>query len=359
VALSSIHLCSGYGGFELALRSVARVRTVAHVERDAYAAAVLVERMAQARLDQAPVWDDLTTFDGRPWRGRVDLITAGFPCQPFSSAGQQRGTDDERWLWPAIASIIADLGPRFVLLENVPQLVRLGLPHVLHDLAQLGFDAEWGLLSAAAVGAPHLRTRLWLVGHAGGPRRAAIGRGGDREEGVVRQVGDHLAQHTGEDVDDPDDGGLDGPAVPEPRRLTSVDLSGRSVRLADADADGGARRQSTRDAVGRDGGAANGAGEAEPRRRRGAVADAEDDGLQGGADRRCGSQVAWPPGRDDHDGWARWIAEGGPQPVLRRCTHGPAAGLADALHLGGNGLVPQAAAHAIRQLLDRGGWELR
>ena len=141
MALRALHLCSGYGGFELALRSVARVRTVAHVERDAYAAAVLVERMGQARLDQAPVWDDLVTFDGGPWRGRVDLITAGFPCQPFSSAGRQRGVDDDRWLWPDIARIIRDVGPRFVLLENVPQLVRLGLPHVLADLADLGFDA--------------------------------------------------------------------------------------------------------------------------------------------------------------------------------------------------------------------------
>lgn len=187
MALSSIHLCSGYGGFELALRSVARVRTVAHVERDAYAAAVLVERMAQARLDQAPVWDDLTTFDGRPWRGRVDLITAGFPCQPFSSAGRQRGTDDERWLWPAIASIVADVGPEFVLLENVPQLVRLGLPHVLHDLADLGFDAEWGLLSASAVGAPHRRERIWIVAHAErSGRRSQVGDDGARQPDPAR-----------------------------------------------------------------------------------------------------------------------------------------------------------------------------
>ena len=117
MVLHALHLCSGYGGFELALRGTAR--TVAHVERDAYAAATLVARMDEARLDRAPIWSDLTTFDARPWRGRVDIVTAGFPCQPFSAAGQQRGIDDDRWLWPAIARIINDVGPRFVVLENV------------------------------------------------------------------------------------------------------------------------------------------------------------------------------------------------------------------------------------------------
>ena len=102
MVLRALHLCSGYGGFELALR-LAGVpsRTVAHVERDTYAAATLVARMEDETLDQAPVWSDLATFDGGPWRGRVDLVTAGFPCQPFSQAGQRRGVDDERWLWPA------------------------------------------------------------------------------------------------------------------------------------------------------------------------------------------------------------------------------------------------------------------
>ena len=84
--------CDGYGGFELAFRHLGLdVRTVCRIERDGYAAAVLVERMAQARLDQAPVWSDLATFDGRPWCGLVDIITAGLPCQPFSSAGRGDG----------------------------------------------------------------------------------------------------------------------------------------------------------------------------------------------------------------------------------------------------------------------------
>ena len=150
MVLPAVHLCSGYAGMELALRGIAR--TVAHVERDAYAAATLVARMEAQELDQAPVWSDLCTFDARAWRGRVALITAGFPCQPFSSAGRKLGTDDDRWLWPEIARIIRDMEPEYVFLENVPGVVRAGLAHVLGDLAELGFDAEWGLLAASAVG---------------------------------------------------------------------------------------------------------------------------------------------------------------------------------------------------------------
>ena len=162
-----MHLCSGYGGFELGLRLAGvPCRSVCHIERDSFAAATLVARMAEKNLDQTPIWDDLTTFDGTAWRGRVDCVTAGFPCQPFSVAGSRLGVDDERWLWPAIERIIREVGPRFVFLENVPQLVRGGLPFVLSDLAQLGFDAEWGLLSASEVGAPHKRERFWLLAHA-------------------------------------------------------------------------------------------------------------------------------------------------------------------------------------------------
>lgn len=96
---TALNLCDGYGGFSRALVPFG-VRTVCRVERDSYAAAILMERMGEARLDQAPIWDDLETFDGVPWRGRVDWITAGFPCPDFSSAGSRAGVDGEHWLWP-------------------------------------------------------------------------------------------------------------------------------------------------------------------------------------------------------------------------------------------------------------------
>ena len=187
MVLHAAHLCSGYGGVELALRLAGiPARTVVHVERDAYAAATLVARMEEAHLDPAPIWSDLCTFDGGAWRGRVDLVSAGFPCQPFSSAGQRRGVDDDRWLWPAVWKCVRDMGPRFLFLENVPQLVRHGLPHVLADLAEDGWAAEWGLLSASAVGAPHKRERFWLLAHADGDgwggQRVPVGREVDGTE---------------------------------------------------------------------------------------------------------------------------------------------------------------------------------
>jgi hypothetical protein len=111
--LAGLALCAGVGGLDLGLRlALGRAyRTVGYVDREAFAAAVLVARMADKALDPAPVWDDIETFDGTAWRGRVDLVSAGFPCQPFSAAGQGRGIDDERWLWPHLARIIAEAGP--------------------------------------------------------------------------------------------------------------------------------------------------------------------------------------------------------------------------------------------------------
>jgi DNA (cytosine-5)-methyltransferase 1 len=102
--LFGLSLCSGAGGLDLRLHlALPEYRTVGHVERDAYAAAILVARMEDAALDPAPVWDDVATFDCRPWRGAVDIVTAGYPCQPFSVAVKRRGADDPRHLWPHAA----------------------------------------------------------------------------------------------------------------------------------------------------------------------------------------------------------------------------------------------------------------
>ena len=286
MVLRALHLCSGYGGFELALRGVAR--TVAHVERDAYAAATLVARMGESRLDQAPIWSDLTTFDGEPWRGRVDLITGGIPCQPFSVAGKRMGLDDDRWLWPDIERIIREVRPRYVFLENVPGVVRAGLPAVLHSLADLGFDAEWGMLRASAVGAPHRRERFWLVAYAAGNGRVHLAGG---ETGDARYLARDGVAASGEDVAD-------------------------TASLGRLQGHGPAARH----------------GWPEP---------------------AASSGHAWPPRPDDHDGWAEWD---GAQPAVRRGPDGSPRWLADALHLGGNGLVPQCARVAWDLLTERGAW---
>ena len=160
-----LSLCAGVGMLDLGLRlAMPGTRTVCYVEREVPAAAILAARMRDGILHEAPIWSDLTTFDARAWRGRVDLVVGGFPCQPFSCAGKREGTDDERWIWRDIARIVEECQPQAVLFENVPGLVRHGLGPVLSDLAALGFDAAWDLFRASDVGAPHKRERVFVIG---------------------------------------------------------------------------------------------------------------------------------------------------------------------------------------------------
>src|SRR5262245_10853974 len=177
--MRGVALCAGIGGLELGVSlAVPAYRTVCHVEREVFSAARLAALMEEGVVAPAPIWDDVASFDGAAWRGLVDCVTAGFPCQPWSAAGSGAGTADERWIWPDIRDRIREMGPRFVFLENVPPLVsRGGLALVLGDLADLGFDAEWLCLSAADVGASHRRERLFIlaVAHPDLGRRDAIG----------------------------------------------------------------------------------------------------------------------------------------------------------------------------------------
>ena len=171
MALHTIALCAGVGMLDEGLRAGCEFfgieqRTVCYVEREAFAAATLVKHMEAGVLDAAPIWSDLITFDGAAWRGRVDCITAGFPCQPHSVAGKRKGTDDERWLWQDIARIIRDVSPRFVFLENVRGLLSSGgFTPVITALVTLGFDIEWGVLAASQVGATHQRERVFILAY--------------------------------------------------------------------------------------------------------------------------------------------------------------------------------------------------
>jgi DNA (cytosine-5)-methyltransferase 1 len=139
-------------------------RTVCAVEYDAYAASVLVARQNDGCLAPFPIWDDVRTFDGKPWRGIVDVVSGGFPCQDISTAGKGAGIDGERsGLWSEMARIIGEVRPRFAFVENSPMLTSRGLGRVLGDLAEMGYDARWGCVSAADAGAPHQRERIWVV----------------------------------------------------------------------------------------------------------------------------------------------------------------------------------------------------
>jgi DNA (cytosine-5)-methyltransferase 1 len=120
--------------------------------------------MQDGSLDEAPIWSDVCTFDGRPWRGSVDLVAGGFPCQDVSSAGKRRGLDGERsGLWWEYHRIVREVQPRWVFIENVEGLAARGLGDVLEALSELGYDAEWGVLAASEVGAPHRRKRLFIL----------------------------------------------------------------------------------------------------------------------------------------------------------------------------------------------------
>ena len=142
-------------------------RTVCAVELNDYCRRVLMQRQDDGILEPFPIWDDITTFDGRPWAGCVDIVTGGFPCQDISAAGKGAGITGERsGLWKEMARIIGEVRPRYVLVENSPMLTLRGLGTVLGDLASLGFNAEWGVISAAHTGAPHKRERIWIVANA-------------------------------------------------------------------------------------------------------------------------------------------------------------------------------------------------
>ena len=140
-------------------------RTVCAVEWEPYPASVLCARQNDGLLPPFPIWDDVQTFDGHPWRGIVDVISGGFPCQDISAAGKGAGIDGERsGMWGEMARIIHEVRPQFVFVENSPMLTSRGLGRVLGDLASMGFDARWGVLGAADVGANHQRDRIWIVG---------------------------------------------------------------------------------------------------------------------------------------------------------------------------------------------------
>ena len=163
--MNELALFAGAGGGILAGKLLGWT-TVCAVEIEQYPREVLLARQRDGLLPEFPVWDDITTFDGSPWRGLVDVVSGGFPCQDISAAGRGAGIEGEQsGLWGHMARVVREVRPRYVFVENSPMLTSRGLHRVLGDLAEMGFDAEWGVLGARDVGAPHRRDRIWIVGH--------------------------------------------------------------------------------------------------------------------------------------------------------------------------------------------------
>ena len=139
-------------------------RTVCAVEWEPYPASVLCARQNDGLLPPFPIWDDVQTFDGKPWAGIVDVVSGGFPCQDISVAGNGAGLDGERsGMWREMARIISEVRPKYAFVENSPMLVTRGLERVLADLTAMGYDSRWGVISAADIGAKHKRERIWIV----------------------------------------------------------------------------------------------------------------------------------------------------------------------------------------------------
>jgi DNA (cytosine-5)-methyltransferase 1 len=315
VALRSASLCAGIGALDCGVK-LARPdhRLVVAVERQAYCAAVLVARMADASLDGCPIWSDLASFDGRPWRGAVDLVTAGYPCQPESTAGRRRGLADERWLWHEVWRCIREMGPRYVFLENVAAHLSGTFGRVLGDMAASGWRIEWDCIPAATVGAPHLRDRLFVL--AADPDRDPV-----RLESRRRGRGESRP-------------GPSGPTDAGARRIATDDDDER----CEGERSGGVL-DCERAALGHD---ADGCGRAE-------VAHADWAGwtpqqLAHGVESEARRPAALVAERHQ-DGWPT-----PPEPTFHRVDDGPAAELdrdwADRVHAIGNAVVPQAAARA-------------
>ena len=162
--MNGISLFSGYAGIDLALSEY--VRTILYCEIEKYPQGILLSRMDDESIDFAPVWNDVTTLDGKQFNGLVDIVFGGFPCQDISVAGKGAGLEGKRsGLFSEIIRICKEASPQFIFLENVPAIRTRGAIEVQEALASIGYDTRWCTLSAAEVGANHKRERWFCLAH--------------------------------------------------------------------------------------------------------------------------------------------------------------------------------------------------
>ena len=354
-AISYISLCSGVGGLDIGLRrALPAALCVCYVEREITAASVLAARAQDGSLDDAPIWSDLRTFDAGAWRG-VGGIIGGIPCQPFSVAGKRQGEHDDRNLWDDALRIVRESGAEWCFFENVPGMANKSVDwyyyrSVRPRLQEMGFRAAEGFFTAAEVGAPHRRERLFILAQRDGFNGDRRGNSGQRGRAELTDGNSELA-----------DAGYDG---------TERD----SVQARDELQPGGWDR-ATLD---------------QPGAGSDSLGDANGPGLEGReqpVSERGYELPAWPPGPADSDAWARIltvrpdlapavrdVADAAhrkgrqvgvsplsdayriaPEPGIRNLADGPAGG---ALGLGrvaklrllGNAVVPAQAELAFRTL---------
>jgi len=179
--LKVLDLFSGIGGFSLALESTGHFQTIGFVENDEYCQAVL-----QHHFPEVPILGDIKNVTKETVPTRPDVICGGFPCQPFSVAGDQRAKNDPRHLWPEMLRIIKEQKPTWVVGENVSGLVKLGLDEILDEMEDQGYSTRTFNIPAFSVGAPHQRQRLWIIGHLGDPEHNGSPTP-ERQRGLLKQ----------------------------------------------------------------------------------------------------------------------------------------------------------------------------
>jgi len=339
--LRIISLCSGAGMLDLGVKAACpESRVICFCERESAAASILLERMEDQALEPAPIFaGDLADIDWAAFTGIANCVVAGFPCQPWSVAGKQRGVEDERWIWQDIAECIRVVRPQYVFLENVTGLLTSGLGHVLGSLAEMGFDAAWGSLKASSVGASHRRERVFILAHATESGLKARGSNGIRAQ--QGSIGRSVTRISGEAL-------ADTSSLSGERRGERGELGG-SPQEAQAE---GHQREWCGQAV--DGGVsvvANSGGTGwEGSELTGALRDRKGSGAYGSATEFRGPLFA--PGPND----PRWgdILEFDPslKPAICRDSDGM-AGRMDRLRICGNGVVPLQAAVAFTELSRR------
>ncbi|MDX9689746.1 MAG: DNA cytosine methyltransferase [Alphaproteobacteria bacterium] len=210
--MNVLDLFSGIGGFSLGLEA-AGMRTVAFCEIEPYCRAVL-----RGHWPDVPIHEDVRTLDGARYRGAVELICGGYPCQPFSMAGRRRGEEDERHLWPQMYRLVREIRPRWVVAENVAGHISLGFDEVAASLEAEGFTVWPFIIPACAVGAPHRRDRIWIIAHV---KHNGSSLANTRRSGLHERWGTPHAERE----------------MPEPRRMggdgLSVGIGAEAETLAD------------------------------------------------------------------------------------------------------------------------------
>ena len=312
--LHTVSICTGLGGLELGVKSVAKTRTVMYVENEITAAQILAQRIKEGNLDDAPIWSNLRTFRGEGLHGKVDILIGGFPCQPFSVAGKRLGDDDPRNLWHEVKRIARELGYPALFLENVENISRYYHDTIRKDLQEMGYTVTEGLFSASEVGLPHRRRRLLML---------ACVTDTDYLRPYLKNVEDSLS-------------------IGQPRRERGLQEEGDGWQSTEDKAEATSDIQS------------NGKEE---------LADCSVQGLQGREHNQsetqqtsgCGYRLRFaPPTIDDDIGWAHTLAHMPEiEPSFCRVVNGLPIGMEQRLRALGNAVVPSMAAKGFTELVKK------